>query len=95
MAEDVYNAVKSSRCLQRTFNALSLQDFIMSGLIAACHRLKCLSLVPYYVAQMKRCVQKWAAVVTTFYIKYVRMVSNHDIKMVGSRINKFQHKIRG
>ena len=27
--------------------------------MAACHRLKCLSLAPYYVAQMRRCTQKW------------------------------------
>ena len=57
--EDVYNAVKSSGCSQRTFEALSLQDFITSGSIAACCQLKCLSLVPYYVAQMKCCTQKW------------------------------------
>ena len=59
MAEEVYNAVKSSRCSQRTFNALSLQDFITSGSIAACCHLKHLSLVPYYVTQMKCCMQKW------------------------------------
>ena len=58
-AEDVYNAVKSSSCSQRTFEALSLQDFITSGSIAAHCWLKCLSLAPYYVAQMKHCMQKW------------------------------------
>ena len=58
-AEDTYNTIKSSGCLQRTFKALSLQDFITSGLIAAHHCLKCLSLVPYYAAQMKCCMQKW------------------------------------
>ena len=57
--EDVYNTVKSSSCLQRTFDAFSLQDFITLGSITAHHRLKCLSLVPYYVAQMKWCTQKW------------------------------------
>ena len=57
--EDVYNTVKSSGCLQRTFDALSLQDFITLGSIAACHCLKRLSLVPYYAAQMKCCTQKW------------------------------------
>ena len=59
MVEDVYNAIKSSRCSQRTFDALSLQDFITSGSIAACCHLKCLSLAPYYAAQMKCCMQKW------------------------------------
>ena len=58
-AEDIYNAIKSSRCSQKTFNALSLQGFITSGSITACHCLKCLSLTPYYVAQMKHCTQKW------------------------------------
>ena len=57
--ENVYNAVKSSGCSQRTFNSLSLQDFITSRLIAARHCLKCLSLVPCYAAQMRRCTQKW------------------------------------
>ena len=56
--EDIYNAVKSSGCSQWTLNTLFLQDFITSGLITACC-LKCLSLVPYYVAQMKCCMQKW------------------------------------
>ena len=59
MAEDIYNTVKFSRCSQRTFNSLFLQDFITSGSIAAHCHLKCLSLVPYYVAQMKCCTQKW------------------------------------
>ena len=58
-AEDVYNTVKSSGCSQRSFNAHSLQDFITSGSITARCHLKHLSLVPYYVAQMKRCTQKW------------------------------------
>ena len=58
MAKDVYNAVKSSRCLQRTFDTLSLQDFITSGSITAHRHLKRLSLAPYYAAQMKCCMQK-------------------------------------
>ena len=58
-AEDIYNTIKSSGCSQRTFEALSLQDFIMSGSIVAHHQLKHLSLAPYYVAQMKCCMQKW------------------------------------
>ena len=49
MVKEVYNAIKSLGCSQRTFDALSLQDFITSGLIAACHHLKHLSLAPYYV----------------------------------------------
>ena len=32
---------------------------ISLGSVAACRRLKCLSLTPYYVAQMKHCTQKW------------------------------------
>ena len=59
MAEDVYHAIKSSGCSQNTFNALSLQDFITSGSIAAHHHLKHLSLAPYYAAQMKHHMQKW------------------------------------
>ena len=58
-AEDVFQAVKGPGCLQHSFNGLSLDDFISSGFIAAHQRLRCLSLAPYYVAQMKRCTQKW------------------------------------
>ena len=58
-AEMVYQAVKGPGCTLRSLNALSLDNFISSGSVAACHRLKCLSLAPYYVAQMKRCMQKW------------------------------------
>ena len=42
-----------------SFDSLSLDDFISAGSVAACCHLKCLSLVPYYVVQMKRCMQKW------------------------------------
>ena len=43
----------------RFFDGLSLDNFISSGSVAArCHS-KCLSLAPYYTAQMKRCTQKW------------------------------------
>ena len=58
-AEDVYNTVKSSGCLQRTFDALLLQDFITLGFITACCHPKHLSLTPYYVVQMKCCMEKW------------------------------------
>ena len=58
-AEDVYQATKGLGCLLWTFDDLSLQDFIETGAVAACHHLKCLSLAPYYVAQMKCCMQKW------------------------------------
>ena len=58
-AETVYQAVKGPGCMLRSFNGLSLDDFISSGSIAARRCLKCLSLAPYYVAQMKRCTQKW------------------------------------
>ena len=58
-AETVYQAVKGPGCTLRSFDGLSLDDFISSGSVAARHRLKHLSLAPYYVAQMKRCMQKW------------------------------------
>ena len=32
---------------------------MISGSIATCCHLKCLSLAPYYHAWMKRCMQKW------------------------------------
>ena len=59
LAETVYQAVKGPGCTLRSFDSLSLDDFISSGAIAACCCLKWLSLAPYYVAQMKRCTQKW------------------------------------
>ena len=58
-AETVYQAVKGPGCTLRSFNSLSLDDFISLGAVAAHRRLKCLSLAPYYAAQMKRCTQKW------------------------------------
>ena len=58
-AEMVFQAVKGPGCTLCSFNGLSLDDFISSGSVAACRRLKHLSLAPYYVAQMKRCTQKW------------------------------------
>ena len=58
-AEAIFQAVKGLGCSQQTFNGLSLDDFISSGSVATRHHLKHLSLAPYYVAQMKRCTQKW------------------------------------
>ena len=58
-AKTVYQAVKGPGCTLRSFDGLSLDDFISSGSVAARRRLKCLSLAPYYAAQMKRCMQKW------------------------------------
>ena len=58
-AEMVFQAVKGPGCTLRSFDGLSLDDFISSGSVAACCCLKCLSLAPYYAAQMKRCTQKW------------------------------------
>ena len=55
----VYSAAKSSGMSEQDMAALSLQDFITSGTIAARHHLKHISLAPYYVAQMKHCTQKW------------------------------------
>ena len=59
LAKTVYQAVKGLGCTLRSFDGLSLDDFISSGSMACCCRLKCLSLAPYYTAQMKRCTQKW------------------------------------
>ena len=58
-AETVYQAVKGPGCTLRSFNSLSLDDFISSGAVTARRRLKRLSLVPYYAAQITRCTQKW------------------------------------
>ena len=58
-AETIYQAVKGPGCTLQSFDSLSLDDFISSGAMAARHCLKRLSLAPYYVAQMKRCTQKW------------------------------------
>ena len=58
-AEVIYQAVKGPGCTLRSFDSLSLDDFITSGAVAACRRLKHLSLAPYYAAQMKCCMQKW------------------------------------
>ena len=58
-AEMVYQAVKGPGCTLHSFDGLSLDNFISSGSVAARRRLKCLSLAPYYAAQMKRCTQKW------------------------------------
>ena len=55
----VYQAVKGPGCTLRSFDGLSLDNFISSGSVAARRRLKRLSLAPYYAAQMKRCTQKW------------------------------------
>ena len=58
-AKTVYQAVKGLGCTLRSFNGLSLDNFISSGSMATCHHLKCLSLAPYYAVQMKQCTQKW------------------------------------
>ena len=58
-AETIYQAVKGLGCTLQSFDLLSLDDFISAGSMAARCRLNCLSLVPYYAAQMKRCTQKW------------------------------------
>ena len=58
-AKTVYEAVKGPGCTLRSFDGLSLDDFISSGSVAARRCLKHLSLAPYYAAQMKRCMQKW------------------------------------
>ena len=59
LAKTIYQAVKGLGCTLRSFDSLSLDDFISSGAVATRHRLKRLSLVPYYAVQMKHCTQKW------------------------------------
>ena len=58
-AETSYQAAKGPGSTLRSFNSLSLDDFISTGAVAAHHHLKRLSLAPYYAVQMKRCTQKW------------------------------------
>ena len=58
-AKTVYQAIKGPGCTLRSLDSLSLDAFISSGSVATRHCLKCLSLAPYYAAQMKRCTQKW------------------------------------
>ena len=58
-AETIYQAIKGPGCTLRSFNLLSLDDFISSGAVVTRRRLKRLSLAPYYAAQMRRCTQKW------------------------------------
>ena len=58
-AEIVYQAVKGPGSTLRSFDSLSLDDFISSGAVATRRCLKHLSLAPYYTVQMKHCTQKW------------------------------------
>ena len=58
-AKTIYQAVKGPGCTLRSFDSLSLDDFISSGAVAARHCLKRLSLALYYTVQMKRYMQKW------------------------------------
>ena len=58
-AKMVYQVVKGPGCTLWSFDSLSLDNFISSGLVATRRRLKHLSLAPYYAAQMKQCTQKW------------------------------------
>ena len=58
-AEVVYQAVKGPGMTEQSLDSLSLDDFILAGSVSARRRLKRLSLVPYYAAQMKHCTQKW------------------------------------
>ena len=55
----IYQAAKGPGMTERSLDSLSLDDFILAGSISARRRLKRLSLVPYYAAQMKCCTQKW------------------------------------
>ena len=58
-AEMVYQAVRGPGCMLCSLDSLSLDNFISSGAVTTCRRLKRLSLAPYYAVQMKRCTQKW------------------------------------
>ena len=53
LPEMIYQAVKGLGCTLRSFNSLSLDNFISSGSMVARRHLKRLSLAPYYAAQMK------------------------------------------
>ena len=57
--EVIYNQVKNSRCSEREFKSLSLQDFIVAGSISARCHMKQLSLAPYYQIQMECFTGKW------------------------------------
>ena len=59
LAKMVYQAIKGPGCTLCSLDSLSLDNFISSGSVAAHHCLKHLSLAPYYMAQMKQCMQKW------------------------------------
>ena len=58
-AKTVYQAIKGPGWTLRSFDSLSLDNFISAGSVATCCQLKRLSLAPYYAAQMKRFTQKW------------------------------------
>ena len=58
-AKTIYQAVKGPGCTLRSFDSLSLDDFISSSAVTARRCLKQLSLAPYYAVQMKCCTQKW------------------------------------
>ena len=57
--EVIYQAAKGPGMTERSLDSLSLDDFISAGSVSARRCLKRLSLVPYYAAQMKCCMQKW------------------------------------
>ena len=57
--EVIYQSAKGLGMTERSLDSLSLDNFILAGSVSARHRLKRLSLAPYYAAQMKRCMQKW------------------------------------
>ena len=59
LPEIIYQAAKGPGMTERSLDSLSLDNFILAGSVSACHRLKRLSLAPYYAAQMKHCMQKW------------------------------------
>ena len=59
MALEVYTTANSSGMSQCEMGSLMFQDFVTLGSITAHCCLKCVSLTPYYTAQMKRCIQKW------------------------------------
>ena len=85
-AEVIYQAVKGPGCTLRSLDSLSLDDFITSGAVAARHRLKHLSLVPYYAVQMKHCTQKWDCRDNQGSSSEAINVSRQLIGIVGTRI---------
>ena len=76
----IYNRVKNSGSTEKEFKDLSLQDFMITSSVTACHKLKWLSLAPYYQAHIDHCTWKWDA---------------HDNQGKGTEVVNFCHQLMG